>query len=224
MDYVKRCDKCQRFAKVGNARPKQLQSITSPWSFHKWEVDILGPFLPAPGQVKYLIVVVDYFTKWIEAEAIAMISVERIKRFYWKKIICRFELPTEIVLDNRTQFASRSTMNFCTQLKIKQRFMLVKQPHMNGQVEAANKGRWAEELPQVLWSYHTTPHSSTNETSFRLTLDTEAVILVEIREPLPWTILFQPVENEDEIRVNLDLLQEAHEVAQVRVRCQGSSH
>ncbi|RDX90933.1 hypothetical protein CR513_27148, partial [Mucuna pruriens] len=45
-------------------------------------VDILRPFSPAPSQVKYLIVAVDYFTKWIEAEPVAAISVEKIKRFY----------------------------------------------------------------------------------------------------------------------------------------------
>ncbi|RDX82684.1 hypothetical protein CR513_36494, partial [Mucuna pruriens] len=55
-------------------------------------------------------------------------------------------------------------------------------------------------------SYHTTPHSSTNETPFRLTYGTKVVIPVEIGEPSPQIALFQPTENEDEIRVNLDLL------------------
>ncbi|RDX57792.1 hypothetical protein CR513_62941, partial [Mucuna pruriens] len=83
-------------------------------------VDILGPFPAALGQVKYLIV--------IEAEPIATISTERINCFYWKKTICQFGLPAKIVSDNRTQFTSRTTVNFCTQLKIKQLFtsMLVK--------------------------------------------------------------------------------------------------
>ncbi|RDX87797.1 Gypsy retrotransposon integrase-like protein 1, partial [Mucuna pruriens] len=82
MDYVKRCDKCQRFSEVGNAPLERLHSITSPWLFHKWGVDILGPFPPAPRQVKYLIVAVDYFTKWIKAKPITTILVEQIKRFY----------------------------------------------------------------------------------------------------------------------------------------------
>ncbi|RDY13150.1 hypothetical protein CR513_01973, partial [Mucuna pruriens] len=73
---------CQRFAEVNKAPLEQLHSITSPWPFHKWGVDILGPFPPAPGQVKYLIVAVDYFTKWIKAEPVVMILAERIKRFY----------------------------------------------------------------------------------------------------------------------------------------------
>ncbi|RDX93845.1 hypothetical protein CR513_23840, partial [Mucuna pruriens] len=77
-----RCDKCQRFTEVGNTPLGQLHAITSPWSFHKWGVDILGPSPPAPGQVKYLIVAVNYFTKWIEAKPIATISAKRIERFY----------------------------------------------------------------------------------------------------------------------------------------------
>ncbi|RDX72153.1 Gypsy retrotransposon integrase-like protein 1, partial [Mucuna pruriens] len=123
----------------------------APWPFHKWGVDILGPFPVAPGQLKFLIVVVDYFTKWVEAEPVATILAERIKRFFWKKIVM-----TE----------------FCEGLKIKQLFTSVEHPQSNGQAEAANKviltgirrrledakGRWADELPQVLWSYHTTPH------------------------------------------------------------------
>ncbi|RDY13818.1 Tf2-9, partial [Mucuna pruriens] len=230
VEYVKKCDKCQRFTEVSNAPPEQLHSITSPWPFHKWGVNILGPFPPTLGQVKYLIVVMNYFTKWIEIELVVTIAAKRIKRFYWKKIICCFGLSGKIVLNNGTQFASQATANFCTQLGIKQRFTSVKHPQMNGQAEDANKvilrglhrrleeakGRWAEELPQVLWSYHTTLHSSTNETPFRLTFGTEAVIPVEIGEPSPQTTLFRPAENEDEIRVNLDLLQEAREVAQIK--------
>ncbi|RDX68187.1 Retrovirus-related Pol polyprotein from transposon 17.6, partial [Mucuna pruriens] len=139
MDYVRRCNKCQRFIEVGNTAPKQLHVITSPWSFHKWGEDILGPFPPSPRQVKFLIVAVDYFTKWIEVEIVTTISAKKIKHFYRKKIIGRFGLPTEIVLDNGTQLASRAMTNFCAQLKIKQCFTSVEHPQTNGQAEVANK-------------------------------------------------------------------------------------
>ncbi|RDY01915.1 hypothetical protein CR513_14700, partial [Mucuna pruriens] len=68
------------------------------------------------------------------------------------------------------------------------------------------KERWAKELSQVLWSYYTMPHSSTNETPFHLTFGIEVVISVEIGEPSPQTALFRLTENEDELRTNLDLL------------------
>ncbi|RDY09298.1 Retrovirus-related Pol polyprotein, partial [Mucuna pruriens] len=219
MSYVKKCDKCQRFVEGHRAPPEHLHSITFPWPLCKWGVDILGPFPMAPRQIKFLIVVVDYFTKWVEAEPVATISIER------KKIVCRFSIPAKIVSDNGTQFVSRSTVEFCEGLGIKQIFT-----SSNGQVEAANrvilkglrkrleeaKGRWAEELPQVLWSYQITPHSTTNETSFHLTFKTESVIPVEIGESSTQTTLFEPSENEDELRANLDMLQEVRETAHIR--------
>ncbi|RDX83445.1 Retrovirus-related Pol polyprotein, partial [Mucuna pruriens] len=230
IEYLKKCDKCQKFAEGHKAPPENLHHVTSPWPFFKWGLDILGPFPPAPGQVKFLIVAVDYFTKWIEAEPVATITTERVKHFYWKKIVCRFGIPAEIVSDNGTQFASKATAEFCQGLKIKQVFTSIKHPQSNGQAEAANKvilrglrkrleeakGRWAEELHQVLWSYHTTPHSSTNETPFRLTFGTEAMIPVEIGEPSPRTTFFEPSKNEEELRANLDLIQEVREIAHVR--------
>ncbi|RDX66492.1 Tf2-11, partial [Mucuna pruriens] len=230
LEYVKKYNKCQKFAEGHKAPPECLHPITSPWPFFKWGVDILGPFPPAPGQVKFYIVVVDYFTKWIEAEPVVSITTERIKRFYWKKIICRFCIPAVIVSDNGTQFASKGTVEFCKELKIKQQFTSIEHPQSNGQAEAANKvilrglrrrlkeakGRWAEELPQVLWSYHTTLHSTTNETPFCLTFSTEAMIPVEIGEPSPMTALFEPSGNEEELRTNLDLLQEAKEIVHVK--------
>ncbi|RDX96547.1 Gypsy retrotransposon integrase-like protein 1, partial [Mucuna pruriens] len=160
MNFVKKCDKCQRFAEGHKAPPERLHSIMAPWPFHKWGIDILGPFPIAPGQLKFLIVAVDYFTKWVEAELVATISAERIKRFLWKKIVCRFGIPAEVVSDNGTQFASKVTAEFCEGLKIKQLFTSVEHPQSNGQAEAANKvvlrgirkrleeakGRWADEL------------------------------------------------------------------------------
>ncbi|RDX97991.1 hypothetical protein CR513_19162, partial [Mucuna pruriens] len=212
MEYVKRCDRCQRFAK----RPQSSCTPSlHPDHFTNGEVDILGPFPLAPGQVKYLIVTIDYFTKKIEAEPVATISAEKVKRFYWKKIICHFSLPAEIVSNNGTQFASRLITSFYAHNSPRRwstrsrtnRLRLPTRGLLRRLKEA--KGRWAEELPQVLWSYHTTPHSSTNETPFHLTFDTEALISVEIGESSPQIALFHPAENEDELRVNLDLLQEA---------------
>ncbi|RDY05175.1 Retrovirus-related Pol polyprotein from transposon 17.6, partial [Mucuna pruriens] len=230
MNFVQRCNKCQKFAEGHKAPPEVLHSLTSPWPFSQWGINILGPFPIAPGQIKFLVVAVDYFTKWIEAEPVAVISAERIKKFLWKKIICRFGLPAILVSDNGTQFASKITTEFCQELGIKQVFTSVEHPQTNGQAEAANKvilrglrrrleeakGRVAEELPQVLWSYHTTPHSSTDETPFRLVFGTEAVIPVEVGEPSTRVEFFEHEANEDELRANLDLLQEVREAAHIR--------
>ena len=64
LEYVKRCDKCQRFASIPN-RLEELQTpIGSPWPFDQWGIDLVGPLPMAKGQVKFAVVVVDYFTKW----------------------------------------------------------------------------------------------------------------------------------------------------------------
>ncbi|RDY14541.1 Tf2-9, partial [Mucuna pruriens] len=126
-----------------------------------WGVDILGSFPLAPGQVKFLSVAVVYFTKWIEVELVASISGKRVRRFYWKKIICQFGLPAIIVIDNDTQFAAQFVIEFCVQYGIKQAFTSVEHPQTNRQAEAANrailkglqkrlkeaKGCWVEECP-----------------------------------------------------------------------------
>ncbi|RDX83675.1 Pol polyprotein, partial [Mucuna pruriens] len=89
--------------------------------------------------VKFLIVPVDYFTKWVETEPMVMITVERIKKISWKKLICRFGLPSIIILDNDTQFIARSVAEFCSQLRIKQSFTSVEHPQTNGQASRPTK-------------------------------------------------------------------------------------
>ncbi|RDX88585.1 Pro-Pol polyprotein, partial [Mucuna pruriens] len=167
MNYVKKCNKCQRFAEGHRAPPEHLYSITSPWPFCKWGVDILGPFPMALGQIKFLIVAVDYFTKWVEVEPVATIYAER------------FGIPAEIVSDNGTQFASRATTEFCEGLRIKQIFTSVEHPQSNSQAEAANrvilkglrkrleeaKGRWVEELPQAVIPVEIGESSALRETA-----------------------------------------------------------
>ncbi|XP_015945644.1 uncharacterized protein LOC107470753 [Arachis duranensis] len=71
-EFVKKCQPCQMYANFHVAHPEELISITFSWPFAKWGLDLLGPFSQTPGQVKYLIVGVDYFTKWIEAVGVCM--------------------------------------------------------------------------------------------------------------------------------------------------------
>jgi len=80
--FVKKCDKCQRFSDRKHAPASELTSVFSPWPFHKLGLDIVGPFPLAPGQLKFLIVGIDYFTKWVEAEAVSRITADMIKKFY----------------------------------------------------------------------------------------------------------------------------------------------
>jgi len=81
MTVVRTCDKCQRFAAIQRVPSTTMTPIVSPFPFATWGMDILGPFPKATGQRRYLFVAVDYFTKWIEAEAIASTTTAEVRKF-----------------------------------------------------------------------------------------------------------------------------------------------
>ncbi|URD93608.1 Retrotransposon protein [Musa troglodytarum] len=89
-----------------------LTSMDCAWPFAQWGMDLLGPFPPASGQRRYIIVGIDYFTKWVEAEPLATITAGRVEQFVWKNIVTRFGLPNVIITDNDTQFSSARFKEF----------------------------------------------------------------------------------------------------------------
>ncbi|XP_057250131.1 uncharacterized protein LOC130591205 [Beta vulgaris subsp. vulgaris] len=228
--YVKKCDKCQRFAPVINQPANDLQPILNPIPFAQWGMDIIGPFTPASGGRKFLIVGIDYFTKWIEAEPTAKITANQVKKFIWQNIITRFGIPMGIVMDHGVQFDCGPIRDFLRPYSIKFAYSSVCHPQSNGQAEAANKqilnalkkrldelkGAWADMVPAVLWSNRTTEKEATGETPFRLAFGAEAVLPVEVGLP-NWRILnYEPVLNEQIHKEDLDLLQEIRLAAELK--------
>ena len=63
MEYARKCDKCQQFSLVLKAHPDELISMTNPWSFIVWRINLIGRLPKVWGSVQYAIVIVDYFTK-----------------------------------------------------------------------------------------------------------------------------------------------------------------
>ena len=80
-ELVKKCDKCLWFGNVQHILGELLTSISSPWPFSTWGIDIVGPLPLGNRQVKFLLVAIDYFTKWVEAEPLAVITKEKIQTF-----------------------------------------------------------------------------------------------------------------------------------------------
>ena len=134
-------------------------------------MDIVGHFLKAVGNKRYLLVDTDYFTKWVEAEPLANIRDVDAKKFVWKNIVTRFEIPHTLISDNGLQFNSKAFRKYCYDLGITNRYSTPAYPQGNGQAEVVNKvivsglkkrlddvkGKWVEELPHVLWTYRITP-------------------------------------------------------------------
>ena len=68
--------------------------------------------------MKFLLIAIDYFTKWVEAEALATITEAKVQNFVWKNIVCRFRIPRTIISDNGRQFDSQAFRSFCSNLGI----------------------------------------------------------------------------------------------------------
>ncbi|GAV79755.1 hypothetical protein CFOL_v3_23218 [Cephalotus follicularis] len=84
IDLVRRCDNCQRNANISRRPSQPLTSIMAHWPFTQWGMDFVGPLPVAIGERKYLIVAVDYVTKWVEAEPLAEIIEKNTESFIWK--------------------------------------------------------------------------------------------------------------------------------------------
>ncbi|XP_065633667.1 uncharacterized protein LOC136069281 [Quercus suber] len=139
LDYVKKCDQCQRFAPHIYQPGGTLNPLSSPWPFAQWGLDIVGPFPKAAGNKKYLLVGTDYFTKWVEAEPLANIRDVDVQRFVWKSIVTRFGVPCILISDNGLQFDSKAFRSYCSELGIMNRYSTPAYPQGNGQAEAVNK-------------------------------------------------------------------------------------
>ncbi|XP_041000974.1 uncharacterized protein LOC121246766 [Juglans microcarpa x Juglans regia] len=119
--YARKCQKCQEYTQIPHCPPEKLTSITSPWSFAQWGLDLVGPLSLGKG-VKFLMVVVDYFTKWVEAEGLATITASNIARFLWRSMVYRFGAPHTIISDNERQFDFDHYRNWCRELGIEFRY------------------------------------------------------------------------------------------------------
>ncbi|GJT78815.1 reverse transcriptase domain-containing protein [Tanacetum coccineum] len=227
---IRACQDYQVYKPIPRNLQQKLTPITSPWPFYKWGIDIAGPFPEGPGKVKFLIVAMDYFIKWIKAKPVATIIGNQIKKLVWDNIVCRFRLPREIISDNGKLFRDDPFKDWCEKLCIHQHFASVKHPQTNELIERANRilgegikarldargKNWMKELPHVLWAHRTMIKSSNGDTLFSLTCGTKAVIPSEIRMPTLRTVEVDLVHNNEALEINLDLLEERREEAAIR--------
>ncbi|GKV23707.1 hypothetical protein SLEP1_g33406 [Rubroshorea leprosula] len=220
-NYVKKCPTCQFNANDIHMPGEMLSSLSSPWPFAQWGIDLLGPFVKGKGGCTYLVVAVDYFTKWIEAKPLSTTTEKKIEEFLFNSILCRFGIPKRIIADNGPQFRATALRSFCTDYGIELALTSVYTPQSNGQAESANKivlrglkarvlasrSNWVDELNKVLWSCRTT---------LSLAYGAEAVIPVEIGLPSNRADRHDDLNNEQLLRENLDLVEEVREMSRIR--------
>jgi transposase InsO family protein len=184
----------------------------------------------APGGYTHLLVVVDKFSKWIEARPITNLRVEQALSFF-TDIIHRFGVPNSIITDNGSQFTGRKFLEFCDKHHICVDWVAVTHPQTNGLVERANgmilqglkprifdklnkSGRkWLQELPSIVWSLRTTPSRATGFTPFFLVYGAEAVLPTDLEYRSPRVKGYDENANQRACEDSLDQLDEARTVA-----------
>ncbi|GJV53366.1 reverse transcriptase domain-containing protein [Tanacetum coccineum] len=154
-----------------------------------------------PGKVKFLIVAIDYSTKWIEAKPVATITGAQVKKFVCDNIVCRFGLIGEIISDNGKQFRDNPFIDWCEKLCIRQCLTSVKHPQANGLVERANRSL-GEGIKARL-----------DERSKKLA---GRDITLEIGMPTLGTVEVDMIKNDEALGVNLDLLEEKRKQAAIQ--------
>jgi ribonuclease HI len=189
-ELVQKCENCQKCARDQKQPSFVTQLIQPTWPLQRWGLDLLGPLPPAQGNLKYVVVAVEYFSKWIEAKPLATITSATVQKIFWQNIVCRFGVPKAITMDNGTQFDAKTFKDFCDRIRTKIHFASVRHPESNGLVERANgiimtrimkvifnqpRGKWLDELTKVVWSHNTTMSRSTGFTPFKLLFGDEAI-------------------------------------------------
>lgn len=99
LDFVKRCHTCQIFGDVPRLPSVQQTPVLATWPFDMWGMDLIGRFPKLRSGFEYLVVVVDYFSKWIEAKSLANPSEENVINFFHNSILFRFGVPRAIITD-----------------------------------------------------------------------------------------------------------------------------
>ena len=113
--------------------------MTIPWPFSMWGIDVIGQIYPkASNGHHFILLVINYFTKWVEAVFYANVTKGVVCRFIKKEIICRYGLPKRIITDNVSNLNNTMMKKVCSQFKIKHHNSAPYRLKMNGAVEAAN--------------------------------------------------------------------------------------
>ena len=89
VDFIKSCHDFQTHANLNHTRPRKLYSMTSPWPFSVWGIDVIGRIsLKASNGHDYILVSINYFTKWVEAASYSVLKAKHVAQFMENNIIC----------------------------------------------------------------------------------------------------------------------------------------
>ncbi|MCO5579637.1 hypothetical protein L7F22_033494 [Adiantum nelumboides] len=163
--------------------------------FEKWGIDAIDPLPRATSGKLYIIMGVDYMTKWAEATTTSRITAVEVAKFIFEHICCRFGVPLEILSDRGPGFRGDLVGELMKKLKIKRRHSTPYYPQCNGLVEKVNgmickiitkqvvskPNEWDKHLEAALWSYRTSFRTSLSYTPYHLVFGKEAILPIEVQ-------------------------------------------